>query len=523
MPNPLINRRVVFAGRRNVPLTEGLLAYWKLDDAGAPWVDSIGTHALTEYEMHPPPTPMEGKINGAADCSTGILQSASPETLNCRMVFTVSCWVQFSDVDGEHTVLAKNGGEGDGETDFRIFYDQFAGCLAVQVGDQTLNAQTFGNIVVGRWYFVAAGLSEDGKIWISINGTARNEELFEGSFVTLGAEAFFIGVQRPGYSYLNGYLDDVAFWNRELNGHDLARLWFDGQGSGPTGDVGRILLVGDVFDWDGDIPLNIGGVAYNKTDPISLIDGALPGDVSLSVDNGTVKPTYFHVLRAIDFGGNSLQFDQAQTTEIEEFTGLNLIGNALNISISGTAITAWPNLPDDLQHFGVAACIGLASSAVPEALPTSLVGLSTQEVGFDLTRLVAMWALVAAHSEITPDGNWLVNGAGANALEEDIADALYTVLANGWTVTADAIYPKMAISLQVESDALSWERQSQIVDREEIWRRPAGTSDTPVYYDDAEIPFINPGDGDYDYFVNTVSIFGDGATLSEEFVTMLET
>jgi len=222
--------------------TEGLRFYYRLN-ANAVYVDCWGTNNLTNVGtttgtnnalMYGAPY-----FNGSSKCLT------APINFNDNISnksYTVAFWMKtavsnqaFAGTVGKNATSSPYTGD-EWRFDYRNGADVYQtgkGASDVQyIVGTNLHLANEWTLVIG-WNVYVAGVSTN--IYLQVN-TSRAKMTETGLYQTTTAgkvsgtaSGFEIARQR-GSSYLNGWVDCVALWHRELSAHERSMLWDAGYG-----------------------------------------------------------------------------------------------------------------------------------------------------------------------------------------------------------------------------------------------------------------------------------------------------
>jgi hypothetical protein len=198
-------------------LVTNLVAYWKLDEASGTRNDSKGSNHLTDNNTVGQGT---GKIgNDAVFVVPGneYLSRADNTDLSTGDVdFVIRCWVKFTTKTSEMHFFVKGNTAAVGTFEYALYYGvslnrlRWTVCAAGSLG--TVNADNLGSVSTGFWYYVVCWHdSVNNIIGIQVNnGTANTASYSSGAVDT--ANPFQLGRESGGNYYLNGELDECAFW-----------------------------------------------------------------------------------------------------------------------------------------------------------------------------------------------------------------------------------------------------------------------------------------------------------------------
>lgn len=229
----------IWANRPPVALTDGLVAYWKLDEVSGVRADALGVSSLVDNNTV---GSAAGKISNAA-----VFVSASAESLSAVDSVTLSTgdidfsfagWVQVATKTADRTFIGKWDGPGNGR-EYEVYYyqpsDRFAFAVS-PVGNGTGAASVVGSAggspSANTWYFLVAWHdSVANTINLQINnGTVDSVSYSSGVFDS--SSAFVLGALSNGSVFLDGRMDEVGFWKRTLSVAE--RGWLYNAGAGCT-------------------------------------------------------------------------------------------------------------------------------------------------------------------------------------------------------------------------------------------------------------------------------------------------
>ena len=196
-------------------LTDGILAYWKLDDSS--WVDATGNgYTLTDAGINAVPTG-DGIINSGA-VSNGSAQYLKNDSITVGSSYSVSLWVNVIHDLGLDCIWNLGGvsgpaGVANGGTTYF-----FLGNVG---GDQ--NLPDIGGLPAG-WNHLCYVIDNDSQTQaFYLNGVYQNGNDFSGNFG--GWNGFELGAFSARSLYSNSHLDEVGIWDRALTQNDITSLY----------------------------------------------------------------------------------------------------------------------------------------------------------------------------------------------------------------------------------------------------------------------------------------------------------
>ena len=219
---------------------DGPAAYYAMDD------EAGGTELrdVTGYNRH-------GTLDGATLGGEGLASGGSlnvssgsqavvpGESLGEITDFTVSMWIQPSELAALQTVIAQGAGP-----TFAILIQN--GDLNWFSGEQTAEFGVPGAISAGTTYHVAASYTADQAVlYLDGVAVATQDSPVEVSIDPL--ESYFIGAFEGGLPF-SGLIDDVQIYDRVLSADDVAKLFRPVDASGIAwGDVDLDTTVADLI------------------------------------------------------------------------------------------------------------------------------------------------------------------------------------------------------------------------------------------------------------------------------------
>jgi hypothetical protein len=225
----------------NLNLVNGLVAYWKFDDAsGTSVADSAGSNTATWVGTTTSQW-TTGKINGGGNFNglNNTVDIGSNAALKPQLPITVSAWVKVSNLTSGNDIIIANDGQNANRagmlvsvnTDGSIFLSIFDN---IGAGGRRSKSGPSGSITTGAWYHVVGVFrsvtTHDMSIYVNgvdVGGT------YSGGATSLGYSSVN-GVIGHSFSfpsqYFPGVIDEVGFWNRALSASEVATLYHGGNG-----------------------------------------------------------------------------------------------------------------------------------------------------------------------------------------------------------------------------------------------------------------------------------------------------
>ncbi len=233
----MFNSQSFKKGNRIFPIkTNGLISYWKMDEASGTRFDQISGNNLTDNASV---GQVPGKQYQAASFTTAssqylsIASNASLQTGNID--YTLIFWVNLKDKSSTYALVTKYdtglAGQNEFYTDYASSNDRFRFIVTSDGTAQVaLSANNFGSPTVGIWYLVIASHDASAATMsISINAGTPNTASISSAFA--GTAAFEIG--RAGSTlqrYANANIDEVSLWKRLLTSSEQLAIYNNGIG-----------------------------------------------------------------------------------------------------------------------------------------------------------------------------------------------------------------------------------------------------------------------------------------------------
>lgn len=217
-------------------LQTSLIAAWEMESTS--WLDSHGTNHLTGNgapTVSSASTPKVGNYALLQAASVQYLSVADNTNLNVagNPNFSIAFWVWLVSTAACGLVTKRVGGDLDYFIDWN---NTAANRVAFSIFDVTitstqLNANTFGALSTGQWYFIACtGDFTNNVMKISINNGTQDSVAI-GRSITGSAGDVRIGAVNAGAGVADARFDQVCFWKgRVLTLGEISSLYNSGAG-----------------------------------------------------------------------------------------------------------------------------------------------------------------------------------------------------------------------------------------------------------------------------------------------------
>lgn len=226
-----------YAFGTNSTLNNGLIAYWKLDEASGTRFDSAPTGSPQDLIDINTVTSVAGKIGDAAFFTSSnqeLLSHADSAELSLwDEASTITAWVKATTLDVDQMIVAHWYTVGT-QRSWRLWFNSSAGKYQFSVSaDGTaevfVTANAFGLPVTNAWHFIAASHDTNlNTITISVNGGAVSSTA-HSTGIHDSTGQFMIGA-RETTGWWDGAIDEVGFWERPLTTAEIAALYNSGAG-----------------------------------------------------------------------------------------------------------------------------------------------------------------------------------------------------------------------------------------------------------------------------------------------------
>lgn len=225
-------------------LTDGCLAYWRLDEASGARVDASGNGR--DMSAQGSPGNRAGKLGDALDVSVSAgggnyvyrVDSANVFRVPAGVSLTCSFWINLDAIPGSGAgyPISRHG------TGDWLIYITTAGAVKMfaAIAGSSSNETAGTTLTTGAWYHVIGSLDHSvgtfGTIYSRVNnGTPLSTALTNTKASDSGANLSIgdLGHTAVAFGELDAAIDDVGIWNRILTEAEQDELWNDGDGFDP--------------------------------------------------------------------------------------------------------------------------------------------------------------------------------------------------------------------------------------------------------------------------------------------------
>ena len=242
-------------------LTDGLVSYYKMDEASGSVLDAEGDNDGTNSGATPN---VAGKINTAYDFEESqedVITIPSDATLNITPNISISFWAKIESLAPKYyprRFLSKSGAFEITNREDELRWTCAGNCYLLD-----------GVLSTGSWIHVVVtynGATQ--RIYIDGN---QNNNAFEGTLGTANT-ILYIGRYHGGVNYdYDGLLDEIGIWDKELTQAEVTELYNSGNGLAyPFAPADTCTCPGAGNNWEIDM-----SDYCNITDACDLTTGTL--------------------------------------------------------------------------------------------------------------------------------------------------------------------------------------------------------------------------------------------------------
>lgn len=221
----------VVTAKPNTALSDGLIAYWKLDESGGTRYDSVGTNHLTDNNTV---GNASGKINFSAffvKANNEFLSISDNENLSTGDIdFSYSAWFSTTNSSTTQYILGKGDTSDISNYEFVIYIYQNE--VYFQINGSGTYDQVKASILSNAWYHIVAwNDATNNQIGIKLNNSSLVTKTVSISLSDT-TSPFFIGDfahDISSYQY-DGSIDEVGFWKKVLTSEEISTIYNSGSG-----------------------------------------------------------------------------------------------------------------------------------------------------------------------------------------------------------------------------------------------------------------------------------------------------
>lgn len=202
-------------------ITNGLLAWWKLDDGGGAVATNVfasGSANLTNS-----PAWVSGKFGGGLEMNGGNYAIVPASTSTFAAAVTMTAWVKFSQLTNAFSSVFNRLGTYSFQLLCKSDGKLYSGVYAAGAVNYNGGAIT---LVTNNWYNIVMTYSSSSGLNTYVNNALDGSVAANGA-LTVESVQFDIGMDdgTPG-RILNGIIDDVRIYNRVLNTNEIGHLYY---------------------------------------------------------------------------------------------------------------------------------------------------------------------------------------------------------------------------------------------------------------------------------------------------------
>lgn len=218
-------------------LNNGLISYLKLDESSGNALDS---HNSNDATLQGTVTQgVTGKIEDAYDFDSGDYLSDTDHSIQSQSSGSMSAWVNWDSIAGGSGFIIGSGHTG-GTQPYGYVGVDTGGGGNIEVGFkaaawQMLYKTTEDTISTGTWYHIVV-TSDGTNTKVYINDDLQTGGILLGSdgkwFNSLSTNTFSYGIcdRSSDYGGMDGTIDEIGIWDRELTSSEVTQLYNSGSG-----------------------------------------------------------------------------------------------------------------------------------------------------------------------------------------------------------------------------------------------------------------------------------------------------
>lgn len=211
-------------------LTDGLRAYWTMNEASGARRDSVGNSRLAQFGSVTSGVGIQGRAAVFPGIVSNYLECVSNDALSMGDIdFTIAGWLNIAGVGTSQTFLLKGLGLSAAMCEYALLVSSSFMRFTVSNGSATATALLSISGLNGAWVFVA-GLynAATDEIFVRVNSTLSSAASLSGG-AQKGGFNLRLGSQ-PSSSAFRGMWDELGIWGSLLSTAELNELYNNGTG-----------------------------------------------------------------------------------------------------------------------------------------------------------------------------------------------------------------------------------------------------------------------------------------------------
>jgi hypothetical protein len=195
---------------------EGIVSYWKMDEASGTRVDTMTRNNLTDNNSVGSAAGKVGTASYFIRANSEYLSIANGSQTRLNLTnsgYTLLTWVKLNTVGIDQYLFSKTNAAGTG---YHLRISSAANVLSIANEPGGASTSTFGLGATGAWYHIAVVWTA-GKMRFYYMGGLQNDNAYT-SALSADANQFTLGTRSDNVNYLDGYLDETLVadrWFRE--------------------------------------------------------------------------------------------------------------------------------------------------------------------------------------------------------------------------------------------------------------------------------------------------------------------
>jgi len=214
-------------------LNDGIISHWNMDETSGVRNDDVSTHNATSFNS---PGYISGLNGNAADLNGTTQRLQVTDDTDFDRISTDFMWVAGVKFDVETLAshIISRWSTSSIEQQFALYISGSTFRFLVREtsgASNTVSATGFGTISSGTWYMVSAYKTGQ-NIGLRINTGAKETEINMGADMYDVSNDISFGATKYGSNFMNGHIDFISYYNRELTIAELTELYNGGAWKG---------------------------------------------------------------------------------------------------------------------------------------------------------------------------------------------------------------------------------------------------------------------------------------------------